>query len=772
MNRNIKNIRFRAAIGIVALGLSVASCSTTRHIAEGQQLYTGQKKLRIEHRDSGEAYDAAMNEIEGALAKAPNGAWLGSSRFRFFPFGLWVYNAYVNASSGWGKRIFKTFASEPVYVSTVNPKLRAKAAANLLRDYGYLNGTVDYEVITNPGNEKKASIRFRIDMKNPYVLDTILFAGFTPETEQLFMREEQKTALRKGDRFNVAKLEEERQRLGTLLRNRGYYYFRPDYIGYRADTTRASGRVDLQIVPKAELPAQAKRQYYIGNRDVYLYEATGEAPNDSMRYDDVTIHFRNKLKVRPELLTQCFRLNRGQPYAQTQSVRTQERFAEPDIFRYTEMLFTPRDTVAANDTLDVRVISTFDWPYDSELAVNLAVKSNDYAGPGAAYSVTRRNMFRSGATFTMGVNGSYEWQTKSAGGNGAKINSYELGLNASLTFPRIVFPRFFGKDYDFPAATKFSLNVDQLNRAHYFKMLEFGGDAVYTFQPTPVSRHAAIPFRLTFSTLQSATAGFKQILEERPALDKAMQSRFIPEMNYTYTYDDLSVRRRKNRCRLQASFTSSGNITSGVYALFGKGFNEEKNLLGASLSQFLKLTSEIRYTWNINRNQSVATRLLAAGIYAYGGNKVSPYSEQFFIGGANSIRAFTVRSIGPGAYKSGDERYGYLDQTGDLKLEANIEYRFHLVKDLHGAIFLDSGNIWMLRDDAYRPEGLFSPKDFPNNIAVGTGVGLRYDLSYLVVRVDCGVGLHLPYETGKKGFYNIPAFEDSIGLHLAIGYPF
>ncbi|NDV83776.1 BamA/TamA family outer membrane protein [Bacteroides sp. 51] len=759
----------------IACGLMImlfASCSTTKYIIDGQQLYTGQEKLKVENEGHGETYNAAMDEIEGALAKAPNGAIFGSSRFQVFPFGLWIYNAYVNSNSGLGKWIFKTFGSQPVLISNVNPELRAKVATNLLHDYGYFNGKAGYEVITNKKNEKKAKIRFHMDMQNPYFLDTIMFTRFTPDVEQLFQRAQRRTLLHKGDQFNVVKLDEERQRLSTLLRNRGYYYFRPDYIGYRADTTRVSGLVDLQILPKTGVPEQAKRQYYIGNRDLYLYGSVGEMPNDSIRYDDITIHFHNKLKLRPKVAKQRFRLDRGQLYAQMRSTRTQERFSELGIFRYTEMQFIPRDTVATNDTLDVVVKSTFDLPYDSELELNMAFKSNDYAGPGAAYSITKRNVFHGGETFSIRLKGSYEWQTKSAGGTGAKINSYELGLNTSLTFPRIVFPWLNKKDYDFPATTKFSLNIDQLNRAHYFKMLAFGGDATYTFQPTRVSSHSVTPFRLTFNTLQSTTAEFRQILEERPALDKAMQNQFIPAMNYTYTYDDQAVRRRINRFWLQTSLTSAGNITSGIYALAGKGFSEEKTLLGSKLSQFMKLTAEARYTWNIDRNQSIATRLLGGAIYAYGGNKVAPYSEQFFIGGANSIRAFTVRSIGPGTYKSDDEKYGYLDQTGDLKIEANIEYRFRIINDLHGAIFVDAGNIWLFRDDEKRPGGKFSLKDFPDNIAVGTGAGLRYDLSFLVVRVDCGIGLHMPYETGKKGFYNIPTFKDGLGLHLAIGYPF
>ena len=166
-------------------------------------------------------------------------------------------------------------------------------------------------------------------------------------------------------------------------------------------------------------------------------------------------------------------------------------------------------------------------------------------------------------------------------------------------------------------------------------------------------------------------------------------------------------------------------------------------------------------------------RFMAGAIYSYGNAKVAPYSEQFFIGGANSIRAFTVRSIGPGSYHPKVEtKYSYIDQTGDLKLEANIEYRFKIIGDLHGAAFLDAGNIWLLRNDPDRPGGQFKFSDFGKDIALGTGAGLRYDLTFLVIRFDVGIGLHVPYETSKKGYYNLPSFKKSLGYHLAIGYPF
>lgn len=225
----------------------------------------------------------------------------------------------------------------------------------------------------------------------------------------------------------------------------------------------------------------------------------------------------------------------------------------------------------------------------------------------------------------------------------------------------------------------------------------------------------------------------------------------------------------------QTTFTSAGNITSGIYRIFGKKFSQrDKKLFGVPFAQFLKVNSDFRYTWKIDKNQSIASRVAGGIIWAYGNTNTAPYSEQFYIGGANSVRAFTARSIGPGGFLPTKTSKGlYLDQTGDIRMEANVEYRFRIYGDLHGAVFLDAGNVWMLRKDEEAPEKQLRWKTFGKQIALGTGAGIRYDLDFLILRLDCGVPLHDPYDTGKKGYYNVTgSFWKGLGLHFAVGYPF
>ena len=224
----------------------------------------------------------------------------------------------------------------------------------------------------------------------------------------------------------------------------------------------------------------------------------------------------------------------------------------------------------------------------------------------------------------------------------------------------------------------------------------------------------------------------------------------------------------------QFSVIESGNLLSAAYALTGRGFDEPKRILGNPFSQFLKSTSELRYNYAINRNQRLVGRIGGGLIYSYGNATAAPYSEQFYVGGANSIRAFTLRSIGPGRTQPDrNDRLSNMDHTGYFKLEGNLEYRFDLVGDLEGALFLDAGNVWLLRTDsaANNTDGQLSWRHFLRDIAVGTGVGLRYKFGALVVRLDAGIALHVPYVTGRNRYFNKPS-DDGFNFHIAVGYPF
>lgn len=761
----------------VALQLLLAACSTTKNLPEGEVLYTGIQQIDIVNGDSTKAGETALEEVTAALEYPPNNALLGSSSIRMpLPFGLWIYNAFVNKQGKVGQWIFDKLAAKPVLISTVNPEVRVKVAQNLLREYGYFNGSTSFEVLPNAKDSLKAKVRYQVTMNHPYTYDSIEYRYLRRRADSLVKAHIGERLLHTGDNFDVVQLQSERERIALLLRNNGYYYFRPEFVTYQADTLQSPGKVALRILPKESLPPTAMRPWKLGNISLWLNGYNNEPPTDSVRYKDLMIHYEGKLRIRPSVIYNRLFFRPGELYSQERQERTQTVLSRLGIFRYSEMQYTPRDTTRRQDTLDLRINTVYDLPLDGELEMNVTAKSNDQVGPGAVFSVTKRNMFGGGETFGVKLRGSYEWQTGNRiDDGGSKINSYELGLSTTLTFPRLLFPAFGKWDMNFPASTTFRIYADQMNRARFFKLLAFGGDASYEFQPSATSHHSVTPFRLSFNLLQHTTHEFDSITDVNKALKKSLQDQFVPAMGYTYTFDDSPITSLRHHLWWQLSVTQSGLLMDAVYALAGKGFNtEEKKLFGNPFAQFIKGTAEVRRDWLIGKDQHLVGRVMAGAIYSYGNARTSPYNEQFYIGGANSIRAFTIRSIGPGRYHVSNEQnsYAYIDRTGDVKFEANLEYRFPILGDLHGALFLDSGNIWLLRADSERPGGQLKWGSFLEDLAVGTGAGIRYALPFIVIRVDMGIGLHVPYETGKKGYYNIPKFKDGLGIHLAIGYPF
>ncbi len=757
------------------LALVCAGCSTTSNLPEGEVLYTGLSK--IEYTDPGsDSHSVAMQEeVEAALACAPNGALLGSSYYRTpFQLKLWIYNKYANSTSAFGKWMLKSFGREPVLMSYVNPEVRALVAKNVLRSNGYFDAKVDYKVIPQK-NPRKAKLSYVVTKNRLYTFDTIQYAGYTPAMDSIVRATERQSFLKRGEAFTVAKLDAERNRLNSVFRDSGYYYYRAAHTALLADSVSNPGTVAVRLQPVADMPAEAQHEWYLGRLRVEMRRSVMEQLTDSLVHRNLSVYYSGKKPpIRLRALLRDIKLRRGNRYSYSDYMESAGIINSLGLFSLSDVTFTPRDTTAACDTLDMRLNCVFDKPYDGSIEANYSLKSNDRTGPGLVLSMNKRNAFRGAEKLSVSLKGSYEWQTGGrVSGSSSAINSYEYGADVSIEYPRIEAPfrMFRRRRFYTPPSTLFSLSGNVLNRADYFKMLTVTGAVTYKFQTSANSRHEFSPLLLDYNYLQSTTSRFDSIMTDNPAVYVSMRNQFVPKIKYTYIYSSPSGYR--NPIAWELSLTESGNILSAIYAAAGKSFSEkEKGLFGNPFAQFLKLNTTLRKTWQTGYKSQLVGRVAAGVLWVYGNSERGPYNEQFYVGGANSIRAFTVRSIGPGKYVAPNSNYSYLDQTGDVKFEANLEYRFNMFGSLYGAVFLDAGNIWLLKEDPSRPDSEFKPTTFFRQLATGTGAGLRYDMDFIVLRLDLGVALHVPYDTGKGGYYNIPKFKDGLGLHFAIGYPF
>ena len=716
-------------------------------------------------------FETAKEEVDAVLAYPPNNALFGSSSLRSpLQIGLWVHNGFAEKKSKFGKWVYRTFGTEPVLISTVSPEVRTKVATNTLHNYGFFRGKVGYEVITSPKNPKKARIAYKVNSGPLSRLGTVEYVGFPHGMDSLLRASSRASLLRTGDAFSVVNLADEKTRLEKLFRENGYYFFTGSYTTYLADTLMQPGRVQLRMRPTA-LPEKVSHPWHIGKTTVSVRRNDSETLDKHIRRRSYNyIHGGDKMPLRTGLWRRSISHRRGELYSLSDENATLEKLGALGVLSQISVDYIPRDTLPTCDTLDIVVTATLDKLYESTFEMNATLKSNQQIGPGISYELAKRNAFRGAEKVSWKIFGSYEWQTGAgAKGGNSLLNSYELGTQLAFDFPRLMLPGN-SRLRRLKANTVFAIDADWKNRSNFFNMVSMGISATYKWHKKATLKHELTLFDFSFDKLLHTTAAFDSIMTANPALYMSMRDQFVPTFGYNLTY--ASSASHRNATWVQVAGKEGGNLISGIYAAFGKPFERQnKELFGNPFAQFLKFTAEVHHTIRINRDLKLAARAFGGVIFSYGNALRAPYSEQFYVGGANSVRAFTVRSIGPGGFRAADSKYAYMDQTGDVKLEANVELRARLFGSLHGAVFLDAGNVWLTRDDPNRPGGKFNAKNL-GKLAVGTGAGLRYDLDFIVIRFDVGIGLHAPYATGRSGWYNIPRFKDGVGLHLAIGYPF
>lgn len=782
---------------ILVCVLTLAACSSTENIPEGEMLYLGQKGIKYakqpadtlrhstrEHEAEKKAFATAKEEISAALAYEPNASLFGSSTLsKPWKFGLWVYNHYADSKKGFGHWLFKNFAEQPVLISTVSPQTRTKIATNTLHNYGYFRGNVDYTIV--PSRKPKAArITYNVTTGPVFHLDSVEYRSFGPTADSLLAASGTHPLLKSGDAFSVVNLSAEQTRIENVMRNNGYYYWLPSYTSFQADTTAVSERIQLRVLPKADIPDEATHPWRIGN----IYVSIRDQQNSPFDHEQASrrgnfyyMWSGKDIPAKNRLWRTAISHRSGRPYRLDDQTATINKLAALGILSSLDVNYSPRTATAeeaTSDTLDVYINVTMGKLYDSSFEVNATLKSSQQLGPGVRYELAKRNAFRGGETVAWDIFGSYEWQLgRRRNQTGGLLNSFELGSSLKFEIPRFAFPFISKRRLRFPATTQFALEAEWKNRSGFFQMLDFGANITYNWQKTNI-KHQWDLLDLDYYKLSHTTQAFQEILDANPAIGASMRNIFVPSMGYAITYTprrgSLALGEGAGKgIWLQCTVKEGGNLTDGLHCLFYPHHDktQPRTILGTHFAQFVKTTAEVHYTLPINDRMNLATRAFGGIIYNYGGNDAAPYAEQFYIGGANSIRAFTVRTAGPGGYRSPDKKYAYIDQTGDFKLEANAELRARLFGSLHGAVFLDAGNVWLIHKDPLRPNAELTARNL-RRIALGTGVGIRYDLNFLILRFDVGFGLHAPYDTSRSGFYNFERFRDGVAYHFAIGYPF
>lgn len=768
------------------LGMLV-SCSVTAHLPDNDLLYTGVDRIE---RHMADTVDALVDEAMALTLEVPPASSLLGSAYHMspLPLGLWAYNAFFpTRDKGLRHWLWSTLKTDPKLLSQVNPRLRAQAAEAILKDEGYFDAEVSFDTIYNLKDSLRAKLAYRVDFNHHSRLGSIThMPSASPRVDSIIIRSLHASLLHTGDRFSASHLEEEKNRLSATLRQAGYFFYQPDYVRYLGDSTLAPNTVSLRVLTDVNGDLKALRPCVIDSVFYHLDFGYGMKLQNFVNRGFMTIGYNGQQTVKTKYLRRALGFRKGTLYQPEIAERVKTNLSRLNAFQYAttefQVLNPELDVSVPDPALDtlrllLRIHAVNNTPWSGSTEVGVVYKDNEQIGPGVTLTAQRRNLFGGGEVFGGEVTGSYEWSTGVGRNQQGTLNSFEFGTKLTYSIPRLPLQHRLGVNRQSPVSSRYSLSVDWMRRGGLFEMVKSSASMDYSFSMGDCHSFTFTPLRLTYVRTLHQTARFDSIVSSNEALQRSLENQFIPQMQFSWVYDNASRRKSDpSQQYLRVSVAEAGGLLDLLSGMWGTHTRQgERQLWDQRFSQFVKATAEFSNTLILTPKSSVVARLLAGAGYAYGNSSTLPYSEQFYIGGPNSLRGFSARSIGPGTSQlmglsNAQGTHSRLYSVGDYKLEANIEYRFPLTGSLFGALFADAGNIWKFDNGLVYIAETMQDNLF-TELALDCGAGLRLDLGMLVVRFDVGVPLHDPNSPGS--YFNCRhAFFSQLGYNLAVGYPF
>jgi outer membrane protein assembly factor BamA len=764
-----KKILFTCLIFILAF----YSCTGLRHIPESEVLYTG-AKFKI-NSDTAVDKKNIRKELDRLTRPRPNQVILGIRPK------LWLYNLGGENPKRGIRKWLKTKAGEkPVYLSSVNPDVTAELMMNRLNSLGYFNAIVKYKLVKS---KNTAYIEYTARVSAPYKLKSIIYLIDNAALNFPINSMAKGTYLKPGDQYNLDKIIQERIRIDLGLKNLGFYFFKADYLLYKADTTAGNRSVILKVTLKPDIPDKGKTRYVLND---IIINPSYRRNRDSVRLKMDTIrvgeyiYLNRDSAFKPETIIRAVYLKKGENYSRKNHNLTISRLMSMGVFRYATIIF--KDTIINHEgILDATINLTPLKPKSLQVEFEAVTKSNNFTGPAINLSYKNRNLFRGAELLVLNLNSSFETQFT---GKQKGFFSFEYGASSQLYFPKFLLPFKVRESSFFIPKTKIDLGFRVLHRVEYFNMNALNFSFGYNWKEDAQKEWEINPISINFAKLTSTTEAFDLLLKKNSYLRKSFEEQFTIGAKCSYTFNSMIGLERRSSFYFNAGLDLSGNSIYFIQSLFSSYRSTEAHpykLFGYRYSQYSKISTDTRYYYNFDKNNKMASRVIVGVGAPYGNSSTLPYIKQFFSGGSNSLRAFLPRSIGPGTYKLPDTGSAkvLLNQSGDIKLEGNLEYRFTIVSILKGAFFADAGNVWLIRKNADLPGGEFNFKTFKDELAVGTGFGLRLDLSFFVLRFDLGIPIRKPYLPKQERWvldkidFNDPSWRnDNLVLNIAIGYPF
>lgn len=754
--------------------LFACSCSNTKYLAEGEMLYTGGEVIVKDSLISSKERKALKQELEGLLRPKPNRSILG------LRIKLYLYNiaGEPKKEKGWRYWLRNKVGEPPVLFSQVDRDYNADVVQNYVENRGYFKTRT---VTDSVSKNRRAKAIYKVNTGKQYTIRKVVFPKDTmaSKLDSTIASVKRRSLLKKGQPYSLDVIKQERERIDQRLKNKGYYYFNPDFLLVQVDSTVGNHEVDLILKVKGETPERAKKVYTIN--DIYVYPNYSLSDTkDTLRYSKDSIQKYKDFSIidpehtfRPIIFDRTLFFHKGDKYSRKDHNLSLNRLVSLGTFKFVKNEF--RLSKSEENALDAYYYLT---PLERKsLRLEVLGKSNsaNYNGSEVNVNWSNRSAFRAAELVNVSVFGGIEVQMS---GQNKGFNVYRVGGETSITWPRFVSPIKIADSSAFIPRTRALINYEYQKRQKLYALNSFKGSFGYLWKNNARVEHQLLVTDINYVSPANVTPLYQSMADTLASLQKVIDKQLIFGPTYSYTYTNTAQKRKGNTFYYKGSFDLAGTIAGLVTgANIKKG--DTTQVLGVAFSQFVKMEHDFRHYLKLSEKSQLATRFVLGIGMPYGNSSELPFIRQFFIGGSNSIRAFRARSIGPGSFKPDVDANDFLpDQSGDLKLEMSTEYRTRLFSIVHGALFVDAGNIWLWNDNPEKPGGQFS-KSFLNELAVGTGAGLRFDLSFLVLRFDLAWPLRKPYlpESERWVIKDIDFGSkywrrENLVFNIAIGYPF
>ncbi|MCL1941959.1 MAG: BamA/TamA family outer membrane protein [Candidatus Azobacteroides sp.] len=762
---------FIAAAGVLT------SCNTTKFVPDGEYLLN-----HVEIKSKPKIVEKEV--LLEYFKQQPN----------YRVFGIWnmrlgIYNMAGKDSSKWMTRLLKKVGSPPVIYDKDMTDNTVSELQRVFYNMGYMDATVSSET---EFKKKKATVIYTITPNTPYRVGNVSYQIQNPDIARFIKKDSAGSLIKKGMLFNGDELNYERARIVNLLKEQGYYAFSKDNIHYFADSSQVSRQIDLTVdvrdIPFGteitdSLKAATIRQDVYFVKDVYFLidnvnqsrrgrsRRTDVIPVDTVMYERFHILQGKNRPFRPGFLAgNCF-IHPDSRYNENDVTSTYNALSSLQALRYANIRFEEVDSAKLN--CYISIIS------GKPQSISASLEGTNSAGDlGVAGNVNyqHRNIFHGSEVFNFKVRGSYEALT----GNVEDLwkNNYtEIGAETSILFPKFQFP-FLNKDFKkrLRASTEYSLSFARQARPEYERIV-FSGSWRYKWAVGKGKyRHTIDPLFFDYVHIPYLSDPFIDDLNKYPALMNSFEDHVIAGIAYSYyTTNQGFAGSKRSLYSIRTTVESSGNTLSGLSGLFHvkKSDTGQYDIFGAPISQYVKGNIDYSRSHFLDENNSFAYHIGVGAAYPYSNSYILPFEKRFYSGGANSVRGWSVRTLGPGTYKYTGQSSDYAYQAGDIRLDMNVEWRSHIFWVFQLAAYIDAGNIWTIKDYDSQPGGVFKFNEFYKQIAASYGLGLRLDFKYFLIRLDTGMKAYDPsmIDTSRWVVFN-PDLSRDFAIHFAIGYPF